>query len=427
MVGIPAIVVTVLAGGCGEKSRGRAATPVDGIIADMVPIPGRDYRMGKTEVTQAQWEAVMGSNPSHFKGPDRPVENVSWNDCQAFIEKLNETPAVKEAKLKFRLPTSEEWEHACRAGGTGDWGRRRNGEEGPLDAMGWYGDNSGKETHPVAQKESNAWGLYDMHGNVWEWTSSTWAFDGSFRVFRGGGWDSIAWFCSSDFRFWNFLDLRLNFLGFRLLAVQDRGEDATGGPGVVGRLVADMVPIPGRDYRMGKTEVTQAQWEAVMGSNPSHFKGPDRPVESVSWDDCQAFIEKLNGTPAVKEAKLKFRLPTSEEWEHACRAGGTGDWGRRRNGEEGPLDAMGWYWDNSGRETHPVAQKEPNAWGLYDMHGNVWEWTSSTWEADGSDRVDRGGGWDSDARYCSADYRNWNWLDDRCSSLGFRLLAVQDR
>ena len=219
MAGISAIVVTVLAGGCGEKSRGRAATPVDGIIADMVPIPGRDYRMGKTEVTQAQWEAVMGSNPSHFKGPDRPVEMVSWDDCQDFIEKLNETPAVKQAKQRFRLPTEEEWEHACRAGGTGDWGRRKDGGEGPLDAMGWYRDNSGWETHPVAQKESNAWGLYDMHGNVWEWTSTA---DGSGRVDRGGGWYGDARRCAAGYRDGDNPDVRNSGLGFRLLAVQDR-------------------------------------------------------------------------------------------------------------------------------------------------------------------------------------------------------------
>lgn len=185
-----------------------------------------------------------------------------------------------------------------------------------------------------------------------------------------------------------------------------------------------LVKIPGRNYRMGRTEVTQAQWEAVMGSNPSDFKGPDRPVENVSWNDCQAFIEKLNGEPEVKQAKLWFRLPTVEEWEHACRAGGTGDWGRRRNGEEGPLDAMGWYWDNSGRETHPVAQKAPNAWGLYDMHGNVGEWTST---AVGSNRLLRGGSWSSNAACCSTDYRNGNFLDNRNDSLGFRLLAVQYR
>ena len=183
------------------------------IMADMVQIPGRDYRMGKTEVTQAQWEAVMGNNPSYFRGRSHPVENVSWDDCQAFIAKLNETPAVKKAGLRFRLPTEEEWEHACRAGGTGDWGRREDGEVGPLDTMGWYGDNSGGETHPVAQKKPNAWGLYDMHGNVEEWTSTA---EDSYRVGRGGGWGTSAQGCRSADRYRIQPSSRCTFLGFRL-------------------------------------------------------------------------------------------------------------------------------------------------------------------------------------------------------------------
>ena len=185
-----------------------------------------------------------------------------------------------------------------------------------------------------------------------------------------------------------------------------------------GKIVADMVQIPGKDYKIGRTQVTQAQWEALMGNNPSYFKGADRPVECVSWDDCQAFIQKLNAESAVKQAKLHFRLPTEEEWEHACRAGGTGDWGRRKNGEEGPLDAMGWYRGNSERKPHPVAQKEPNAWGLYDMHGNVGEWTST---AKDSCRVYRGGCWGADARFCRSAGRGRFRPSYRNGSLGFRL------
>ena len=197
----------------------KIASAIPTILASMIAIPGENYRMGRTEVTQAQWEAVMGSNPSHFKGPDRPVESVSWNDCQAFIAKLNENPAVRRAKLRFRLPTEEEWGYACRAGGTGAWGRRRNGEEGPLDAMGWYKDNSGGETHPVAEKEPNVWGLYDMHGNVSEWTSTD--YD-SCRVRRGGSWNFIAWNGAPELRTSSNPDNRYDYVGFRLLAVQDR-------------------------------------------------------------------------------------------------------------------------------------------------------------------------------------------------------------
>ena len=226
------------------------------------------------------------------------------------------------------------------------------------------------------------------------------------------------------------------------------GEDADGS---VERLVADMVTIPGRDYLMGKYEVTQAQWEAVMGGNPSVFKGDDHPVECVSWDDCQAFLAKLNAHPAVASSGLVFRLPTEEEWEFACRAGATGDYCRLADGTEitaATLGRVAWSAENSPirprwlerlldaterlvdrvkevdwseTTTHrPVGRKEPNAFGLCDMHGNVWEWTDT---ADGEDRVHRGGSWLASARLCESSYRFWFSPDFRDSSLGFRLCA----
>ena len=120
-----------------------------------------------------------------------------------------------------------------------------------------------------------------------------------------------------------------------------------------------------REYYMQTTEVTQGQWRKVMGSNPSKFTncGDNCPVEKVSWEDCQQFIQKLNGM----EGTRKYRLPTEAEWEYAARAGTTGAYA-------GDLDAMAWYDDNSGGKTHAVGGKSPNAWGLYDMHGNVYEW-----------------------------------------------------
>lgn len=177
-----------------------------------------------------------------------------------------------------------------------------------------------------------------------------------------------------------------------------------------------MVAIPGRSFKMGRTEVTQAMWQRVMGDNPSYFKGPNLPVEQVSWNDCQRFIQKLN----AMSKNVKFRLPTEEEWEYCCRAGGKGDWGKRKNGQEGPLDVMGWYDGNSGEETHPVAQKEPNAWGLYDMHGNVMEWTST---ALGGDRGYRGGAYCIRSRDCAAGKWNWSQTDFLGSDIGFRLVS----
>lgn len=122
-----------------------------------------------------------------------------------------------------------------------------------------------------------------------------------------------------------------------------------------------------REFYLGATEVTQKQWKAVMRANPSRFKGDDLPVENVSWDDVIEFCKKLS----QKEAK-KYRLPTEAEWEYACRAGtemrfSTGD-------DEEELKKAGWFNGNSDKKTHPVGQKAPNAWGLYDMHGNVMEW-----------------------------------------------------
>ena len=187
------------------------------------------------------------------------------------------------------------------------------------------------------------------------------------------------------------------------------------------KIITSMVKIPNKNYLIGMTEVTQAQWQEIMGNNPSHFKGDlSRPVESVSWNDCQEFIKKLNARTEVKKAGITFRLPTSEEWEYACRAGSKGKYGLLPYGREGTIDEMGWYKDNSDGKTHPVGQKKPNAWGLYDMHGNVWEWTDS---ANGESRFYRGGCYCFDAFCCVSYFRTLNNLDYRHSSLGFRLAA----
>ena len=187
----------------------------------------------------------------------------------------------------------------------------------------------------------------------------------------------------------------------------------------------EMVRIPDsaehKGLYFGKYEVTQEQWQAIMGNNRSIHEGYlSRPVEQVSWNDCQKFIEKLNARAEVKSAGITFRLPTEEEWEYACRAGSTGKYGLLADGREGTLDEMGWYEDNSDDKTHPVGQKKPNAWGLYDMHGNVWEWTAS---ANGSRRIRRGGSCYSLASNCESDSRRWSDPDGRGYGLGFRLVA----
>ena len=185
-----------------------------------------------------------------------------------------------------------------------------------------------------------------------------------------------------------------------------------------------------KPFYLGKFEVTQAQWTAVMGNNPSNFKGRSNPVEQVSWHDVQVFITRLN----KQEGHSRYRLPTEAEWEYAARAGTTGAYSFGDDADS--LGRYAWYWDNSGEKTHPIGQKEPNAWGLYDMHGNVWGWvqdwygeryyasspgTDPKGPSSGSDRVSRGGGWYYNAQYCRSAFRYYFTPGYRFSDNGFRL------
>ena len=187
-------------------------------------------------------------------------------------------------------------------------------------------------------------------------------------------------------------------------------------------------------FYLCKYLVTQKQWYEVMGNNPSYFKGDDLPVENVSWDDVQEFIKKLN----EKEGTDKYRLPSEAEWEYACRAGTTTRYSFGDDDSE--LGECAWYSKNSCGETHPVYQKKPNPWGLYDMHGNVFEWVQDRWHRDydgaptnGSvwedgvsvGRVNRGGGWRSFARSCQSVYRQRSAPGNRYPLLGFRLVKEE--
>ena len=185
------------------------------------------------------------------------------------------------------------------------------------------------------------------------------------------------------------------------------------------------------NYYIGKYEVTQALWQAVMGSNPSNFKGDDLPVEKVSWDDCQDFISKLNAMTGKR-----FRLPTEAEWEYAAR-GGKKSQGYQYSGSN-TLDNVAWYHDNSGSKTHAVGTKQPNELGIYDMTGNVSEWcqdrygdysgvpqTNPTGSVDGKFRVNRGGSWMFFARFCRSSFHSSNSSDDREEYLGLRLVLSE--
>ena len=208
---------------------------------------------------------------------------------------------------------------------------------------------------------------------------------------------------------------------FQMGATSEQGEDAYAWEKPVHSVTLS-------DYYIGQTEVTQELWEAVMGSNPSYFTGDNRrPVEMVSWNDCQEFIKKLN-----RLTGKNFRLPTEAEWEYAAR-GGNKSRGYKYSGSDNP-DLVAWYDDNSGDKTHPVAQKQSNELGLYDMSGNVWEWcqdwygdyssnsqTNPTGASKGSYRVLRGGSWYYNARYVRVSNRNRSTPDYRLSRHGLRL------
>ena len=216
--------------------------------------------------------------------------------------------------------------------------------------------------------------------------------------------------------------LRVKGGTFQMGATSEQGSDA----------YDDEYPVHSvtlSDYYIGQTEVTQELWEVVMGSNPSYFEGDNQcPVENVSWNDCQEFIKKLN-----RLTGKNFRLPTEAEWEYAAR-GGNKSKGYKYSGSN-DADAVAWYYKNSGDKTHPVAQKQVNELGLYDMSGNVLEWCQD-WRGKysshsqsnpkgantGSSRVLRGGSWRNDARHARVSFRSNSAPDCRYGSYGLRLV-----
>ena len=211
---------------------------------------------------------------------------------------------------------------------------------------------------------------------------------------------------------------------FRMGATSEQGSDAESDETPVHQVTLS-------DFKIGETEVTQALWKAVKGSNPSYYSGDNLPVERVSWDDCQTFIRKLNSLTGQT-----FRLPTEAEWEYAAR-GGNKSRGYKYSGSN-TIDDVAWYYSNSSSETHAVKTKQPNELGIYDMSGNVWEWcsdwygsyssssqTNPTGASSGSLRVFRGGSWDCLARHCRSSYRRSSAPDDRYFSLGLRLVLSE--
>ena len=440
-----------------------------------------DYYIGEVEVTQALWQAVMGDNPSYFKGDlQRPVEYVSWNECQEFIKKLNALTGQN-----FRLPTEAEWEYAAR-GGNKSKGYKYAGSNN-IDDVAWYDDNSNDMTHFVKGKQANELGLYDMSGNVWEWcsdwygdysssaqTNPTGPATGSDRVIRGGSWFNYAGDCRVSLRDYDAPDNRIIGLGLRLAlsnpiqlskanfeksekdnkdkdfnlrSIRVNGVEfnmipVKGGTFTMGAtpeqgIDAEIVEKPSRqvslgDYYIGETVVTQALWEVVMGYNPSCFKGPNLAVDNVSWYECKEFIARIN-----KISGLNFNLPTEAEWEYAARGGNMSN-GYKYAGSN-DIEDVAWFDENSSSISHSVKTKKANELGIYDMSGTIWEWCYD-WATDYSQctnlnpmgptqstsrKVLRGGAYSSRRRFCRVSSRSNNTPETKSSTIGFRITLVK--
>lgn len=179
----------------------------------MIRIPGKNYELGKYEVTQAEWRSVMGKNPSAFSGcgDSCPVEQVSWNDIQEFLAKLN-----RQTGRQYRLPTESEWLYACRGGEGGFFFAADYCGGDDIESVAWYSGNSSGTTHPVGKKRANGYGLFDMSGNVWEWMQDTYDSEHDWRMLRGGSWSVGPSEVRATRRYKFEPEFRFHSIGFRL-------------------------------------------------------------------------------------------------------------------------------------------------------------------------------------------------------------------
>lgn len=430
----------------------------------MISIPGRNFKLSETEVTIGQYLAFCRATNSHwpewlekrsltdiFTGTNRhkeygekgisesnldhPIAGISAIDAEAFCSWMG-----------GRLPTEEEWEYAAQGGQNYEYAGSDN-----IDDVAWCDGNSGGKVQRVRGLNPNGYGLYDMSGNVWEWTSSK---VGNEQVVRGGHYYSHESNCSISFRFTNSPADRFNFTGFRIAASANTST----------KFNIKMISIPGRNFKMSETEVTIGQYLAFCKATNSHWpewlkKGNERniysdkdkyysnagmsenntnhPITGVTASDADAFCRWWGG-----------RLPTEEEWEYAAKGGENYQYAGSDN-----IDDVAWYEFNKGKvhyvktedgnvhyeksdygNVHQVREKAPNGYGLYDMSGNVAEWTSSkgtydwnvrkwSYSKNGSEQVNRGGSWQSIDEYCRVS--DFSYIDTTyCGySIGFRLVV----
>ncbi len=489
------------------------------------------FWLGKYPVTQGEWSALMdGHNPSYFVPTHEevkkagildtsrfPVEQVSWDNCQAFVEKLNASVKIPTGlgTPSFCLPREDEWEYAARAGRGNKqafyFGNELNSRQANCSG-GYQAEKVGykQRTTAVGSYETEAphpWGLCDMAGNVFHWCYSKQNDPNDTRpVVRGGSWISDARFCRSAYRGRFLPGLRGANGGCRIAFCLD-GQRPPNKSTVLAKNDPKEIPIvpvaprepkpgdvaeveiakgvkmkfcwvpPGRatlgspgtenerdagneaeheftskGFWLGKYAVTQEEWQAVMGNNPSYFSkdgdGKSKvlslatgrfPVERVSWVDCQDFLEKVNRTvklPATM-GKGKFALPHENEWEYACR-GGRGNkqayyFGNVLNGRQANCDGNNPFGTTTKglylARTSVVGSYEnvaPHPWGLCDMHGNVWQWCENWYGNEQKYRVLRGGSWSFNCQDCRAAFRDGVTPGIRINIIGFRVVVSQD-
>ena len=431
-----------------------------------------DYWVAEYELTQAIWTAVMGTDVYNMHaaltkptsdvvvaGPGYPMYFVYTKDVFEFTRRLS-----KMTGLNFRLPTEAEWEYAAR-GGNLSHGYLYAGSNDP-DSVAWYHKGTTTDVQTVGQKVPNELGIYDMSGNVLERCVDYLEYHQPYdpndtinprgklkqsgnRAYRGGAYNMHKDSVRVTHRAPQTPTFTSKNVGTRLV-VNDEHHFQTFN---VGSVWFDMIFVKGgtfqmgcttemeaeayaheapvhqvtlSDYYIGQIEVTQRLWQTVMGSNPSTIKDTNSPVNNVSWEDCQAFIAKLNQLTGHN-----FRLPTEAEWEYAAR-GGHKSQGYKYAGSNN-IDEVAWYSGNSGGSFKNFAKKLPNELGIYDMSGNVWEWCQDwygPYTADaqvnpqgpttGKHRMYRGGGWkhttSSRVAYRRVTMEGWDK-----TSLGLRL------
>ncbi|MDH3981926.1 MAG: formylglycine-generating enzyme family protein [Kiritimatiellaceae bacterium] len=419
------------------------------------------FWMGKTEVTQAQWEKIRGDNPSKVSVSDHPVTNVSWKDVERYLRELQQ-----ETGNYYRLPTEAEWEFAAQGGANG----KAYGYAGSDDLarVGWYRENSQQQAQSVMLREPNELGFYDMSGNVSEWCTDWYhpdyysqtprlnpagPRDGVMRILRGGNWLSPAEECTVTHRDSYAPQAPNSAIGFRLVLPANQKRDSfydqiasmkfiwiEGGCFDMGSTNGTVDEVPVHEicidgYWLGETEVTQTQWQKIMNFNPSLFVEPQRPVTNISWNSAQGYLKNLNDL-----THRAYRMPSEAEWEFAAR-GGVFSEGYVYSGSN-LINEVAWLRNNSDKETAPVMQKKPNELGLYDMSGNVSEWCNDWYRSGYYDRTlklnpkgpdtgryrsIRGGNWVCQEEGCRVSARGTGAPGGNGSHIGLRVALSGDQ